>query len=93
MSMGLFNSFRQDPNSGYDREAHIEKLKSLTESNPHLYWIAMGDKDFLYETVGKLMDLYDEVGLPYTYRENEGRHDWNSWRLYLSEFAPQLFKK
>lgn len=93
MSMGLFNSFRQDPSSGYDKEVHVAKLKALKESNPHVYWIAMGDKDFLYETAGKLMELYDEVGLPYTYRENEGRHDWNSWRLYLSEFAPQLFKK
>ncbi len=92
MSMGLFSSFRPGANNQYNKEAHVKQLTALKESHPKVYWIAMGKEDFLYETAGRLTALYDEVGLKYTYRENQGRHDWNSWRLYLSEFAPMLFK-
>jgi len=31
------------------------------------------------------------MGMKYTYRESEGGHIWRNWRVYLSEFAPQLF--
>lgn len=92
MSMGLFSSFRQGPNSNYNKEEHVRQLTALRKSNPKLYWIAIGKEDFLYLTVQKLNALYDEVGLKYTYRESAGRHDWNSWRLYLDEFAQMLFK-
>lgn len=91
MSMGLFSSFRND-NSSYDRTKHIAQLKALIASKPKYYWIGIGKKDFLYETVTKLRSLYDEVGLQYIYRESEGNHTWNEWRLYLTEVAPKFFK-
>jgi enterochelin esterase family protein len=90
MSMGLFSSMR--PGSDYSKEKHVAQLKELQKNNPKVYWIAMGREDFLYNSVIKLKELYDEVGFKYTYRENEGTHDWNAWRLYLSEFAPMCFK-
>jgi len=42
--------------------------------------------------VTKLRSLYDEIGLKYIYRESEGNHTWNVWRLYLTELAPKFFK-
>lgn len=90
MSMGLFSSMRQDAN--YSREQHVKQLKELQKNNPKVYWVAMGRRDFLYNSVIKLKELYDEIGFKYTYRENDGTHDWNAWRLYLSEFAPMCFK-
>lgn len=89
MSMGLFSSVRPE---GYNKEQHVMQLKALQKSNPKVYWLAMGRQDFLYNSVIKLKELYDEIGFKYTYRENEGTHDWNSWRLYLTEFAPMCFK-
>lgn len=91
MSMGLFSSFGNNPGS-YDKEKHIAQLKALMAAKPKLYWIGIGKDDFLYGTVTKLRSLYDEVGLKYAYRETEGNHVWNVWRLYLTEFAPKLFK-
>lgn len=91
MSMGLFSSFGNNPGS-YNKENHIAQLKALVAAHPKLYWIGIGKDDFLYGTVTKLRTLYDEVGLKYTYRESEGSHVWNNWRLYLTEFAPKLFK-
>ena len=92
MSMGLFSSFGNNPNPNYDKEKHIAQLKALIAAKPKVYWIGIAKSDFLYGTVTKLRSLYDEVGLKYTYRENEGTHDWNSWRLYLGEFVPLCFK-
>lgn len=88
MSMGLLNGF----GIKHDKETHIKQLEALKKSNPKVYWMGIGKEDFLYPTVIKLRSLYDEVGLKYTYRESAGRHDWNSWRLYLNEFASLLFK-
>jgi enterochelin esterase family protein len=87
MSMGLYAQF-----GNYDKEEHIAQLKALQKTNPKLYWIACGKTDFLYKGVLDLMKLYDETGFKYVYRESEGGHSWNNWRLYLSEFAPMLFK-
>lgn len=90
MSMGLWSAARNDPN--FDKAGYISKLKELQRNNPKVYWIGMGTDDFLYKSCVELRKVYDEIGFKYTYRENIGNHDWNSWRLYLSEFAPLCFK-
>ena len=87
MSMGIYNRF-----GDYDAEVHRQQLRALQASHPKLYWIACGKEDFLFEGVTELRALYDEVGFDYVYRESEGGHSWNNWRLYLSEFAPMLFR-
>ena len=86
-SMGLYNMFGQ-----YNKDEHIAQLNELKASNPKLYYIGCGKTDFLYNGVTDLRALYDELGFKYNYRESEGGHSWNNWRLYLAEFAPLLFK-
>ena len=87
MSMGTFNNF-----GNYNKEEHIAQIKALKASNPKLYFLGCGKTDFLFQGVIDLRNLYDEVGFKYSYRESEGGHSWNNWRLYLSEIAPLLFK-
>lgn len=89
MSMGLYNEL---PGVTYSREQHLNQLNALKNTQPKLYWIGMGTADFLYKSIAPLLALYDEAGLDYLYRENAGHHDWNSWRLYLTELVPLLFK-
>ena len=57
-----------------------------------LYWIGIGKDDFLYNNVAQYRKKLDAIGMPYTYRESDGGHIWKNWRIYLSEFVPQLFK-
>lgn len=90
MSMGLWSAARNDPN--FDKAGYIAQLKELQRNKPKVYWIGMGTDDFLYKSGVELRKVYDEIGFKYTYRENIGNHDWNSWRMYLSEFAPLCFK-
>ena len=68
------------------------KLATQFAKKPALYWIAIGKTDFLYKANEEYRKLLDEKGYPYEYFENEDGHIWKNWRIYLSEFAPRLFK-
>lgn len=69
-----------------------QKLAKQFEDAPQLYWIAIGDKDFLYEANKEYRKKLDEKGYKYIYRESPDGHIWKNWRIYLTEFLPQLFK-
>lgn len=68
------------------------KLATQFAKKPALYWIAIGKTDFLYKANVEYRKMLDEKGYPYEYFENEDGHIWRNWRIYLSEFAPKLFK-
>ena len=68
------------------------KLAIQFGKRPALYWIAIGKTDFLYKVNEEYRKLLDAKGYPYEYFENEDGHIWRNWRIYLSEFAPKLFK-
>lgn len=67
------------------------KLARQFAAKPALYWIAIGDKDFLYDENVKYRALLDASGYPYEYHESADGHIWRNWRLYLSDFLPHLF--
>ena len=68
------------------------KLKTQFDKNPALYWIAIGNADFLYQANVDYRKKLDDAGYKYTYYETDQGHVWRNWRIYLSEFLPQLFK-
>ena len=68
------------------------KLAGQFAKHPKLFWVAIGDKDFLYEENKKLREVLDTNGYPYTYYESPDGHIRKNWRIYLTEFVPQLFK-
>lgn len=72
-----------------ERDAKIELLK---KSGYKVYWIGVGKDDFLYGSVTSLRGTLDKHNFKYVYRESTGGHTWANWRIYLSEFAPLLFK-
>ncbi|HLN55458.1 MAG TPA: alpha/beta hydrolase-fold protein [Bacteroidales bacterium] len=92
-SMGIMNMGQQNPADAERLEKErIAKLTALKDSGQKLYWIGCGKDDFVYKGVVTLRETLDKVGLKYTYRESTGGHTWANWRIYLSEFAPQLFR-
>ncbi len=68
------------------------KLRIQFERTPALYWIAIGKTDFLYEENADFRRYLDGKGYRYTYYESEDGHIWKNWRIYLTEFAPLLFR-
>ena len=74
-----------------DHPEAAAQLKALFDAKPHLYWIAIGKEDFLYQQNVALRQYLDKMQYRYEYFENEGGHIWRNWRIYLSMFAPRLF--
>lgn len=68
------------------------KLRTQFEKKPALYWIAIGNSDFLYDANKQYRTLLDANNYPYTYVESNDGHIWRNWRIYLSDFIPLLFK-
>lgn len=69
-----------------------EQLAAQFAKKPALYWIAIGDKDFLYQANNEYRALLDSKGYDYEYYETGEGHIWKNWRIYLTEFVPMLFK-
>lgn len=91
--VGLFSAaiFRGDESVAIytDLEA---KLARQFEKAPALYWIAIGEEDFLYEDNVRYRELLDKAGYDYIYRESTGGHIWRNWRIYLTEYTQLIFK-
>ncbi|MDR1556524.1 MAG: esterase [Tannerellaceae bacterium] len=67
-------------------------LKKQFDNGVKLYWIGIGTEDFLYNANKQLRAQLDAIGAKYTYVETGGGHVWKNWRIYLSDFAPLLFR-
>ncbi|MBP1670274.1 MAG: esterase, partial [Bacteroidetes bacterium] len=89
MSMGLPDLKQMGLEPDPEQDAKFEAVRN---SGYKLYWVACGKEDFLYKSVIDLRAKLDQHNFNYTYRESTGGHTWANWRIYLSEFAPMLFK-
>ncbi|HOX76222.1 MAG TPA: alpha/beta hydrolase-fold protein, partial [Bacteroidales bacterium] len=91
-SMGIMNMGPQNQDAAKVEAERNAKLLVLKDSGYKLYWIACGKDDFVYKGVVTLRETLDKINFKYIYRESTGGHTWANWRIYLSEFAPMLFK-
>jgi enterochelin esterase-like enzyme len=91
-SMGIMNFGSQTQDTAKIARERDVKIEALKNSGYKLYWIGCGASDFVYKSVVDLRSTLDKHGFKYTYRESTGGHTWANWRIYLSEFAPLLFK-
>ena len=57
-----------------------------------LFWIACGEKDFLFKGNNDFDALLKAKGIQHEYIVTPGDHSWPVWRRYLVEFAPKLFR-
>ena len=92
--IGLFSAATPQENEKIEVYHNLDqKFKLQKENGYQLYWIGMGKTDFLYQTGTLFRNKLDEIDMKYTYYESQGGHTWRNWRIYLSEFAPLLFKE
>lgn len=92
--VGLFSPAILPPNNAtakvyQDLEG---KLKTQQDNGYKLYWVAIGDTDFLYKNVVDFRTKLDAMKFKYEYVESKGGHTWANWRAYLTDFTPLLFK-
>lgn len=92
--VGLFsaaiNPIGETTSSVYEnRDA---KFAAQFAEEPSLYFIAIGEKDFLYEDNKNFREYLDLHSYPYEYLESPDGHIWKNWRIYLSKFMPKIFR-
>jgi enterochelin esterase-like enzyme len=86
--IGVFSAGVRNPTPEIEKQ-----LETLKASKPKLYWVGCGVTDPLaYTSTKTLVELLKKHDFNFVYRESEGAHTWFTWRVYLSEFAPLLFK-
>ncbi|MDE6120544.1 MAG: hypothetical protein K2F63_01995, partial [Muribaculaceae bacterium] len=68
------------------------KLKAQFSTPPKLYYIAVGQDDFVKKLNDDLRLKFDDNGYRYFYNETDGGHTWENWRKYLVDFLPRIFK-
>lgn len=91
--IGLFSAAVNVPAADSAQYKEFEsRMKALFDAKPKLYYIAIGETDFLYRSNAALRKYLDDKGYPYEYRETDGGHIWRNWRIYLTEFAQKAFK-
>ena len=89
---GNFNQNTSFADQMKDNKPFDKQMKKLFESRPKLYWIAIGNTDFLYNSNTDLRKYLDDHKYKYEYLETDGGHIWRNWRIYLTEFAQKIFK-
>lgn len=68
------------------------KFQAVKEAGYELYWIGVGQDDFVWESAKQLDEKLTENGLEHTFFVTEGGHTWANWRVYLNTFGKLLFK-
>ena len=91
-SMGIMAGRQQGADAERIEKERDAKIEALKNSGYKLYWIGCGKDDFVYQSALTLRNTLDKHNFKYVYRESTGGHTWANWRIYLSEFAPMLFK-
>lgn len=74
------------------RWAIDKKLADLFAAKPKLFWIGIGNTDFLFKDNTAFREKLTKNHYPFTYMETDGGHIWRNWRIYLGEFAQKIFK-
>ena len=95
--IGLFSAAvdQQQNGDGGHPEIYADrntKIDNLFSKKPRLFWIGIGKTDFLIKNNNDLRAYLDSKKHKYTYLETDGGHIWRNWRIYLTEYAPLLFK-
>jgi enterochelin esterase-like enzyme len=79
------NEMERDYRSIYENAAR-------TNQQLKLFWIGVGNEDFLYNSTVEFMDFLKAKGVNYKSRITSGGHTWMNTKKYLSETAQLLFQ-
>lgn len=79
--------------SGTGNRDNWEKADAATVNRKlKVLWLGCGTDDFAYEGVKALHEILDRKGVKHVWNESGGGHSWPNWQVYLSKYAPLLFR-
>jgi enterochelin esterase family protein len=72
--------------------SHITTNADKTNQELKLFWISVGNEDFLYKGTIEFMDYLTSKKINFKSFINDGGHTWMNTKKYLNETAQLLFK-
>lgn len=93
--LGVFSSgwFQPQNDLAQSQYNFLKDNVATFKDNVKEFWFSMGgERDIAYQNCKKMLEKFDELEVPYTYRDYRGGHTWPAWRESLRDFAPVLFK-
>jgi len=69
------------------------QLSAVKAASVRLVYVGCGVEDATSDAAStKLVELLRKLDMRCRFKESTGGHAWFNWRIYLSEFAPLLFR-
>jgi enterochelin esterase-like enzyme len=79
--------------SGGGNRAEWEKADAaMLNQKLKVLWLGCGTEDFAYNGVKGMHDLFTQKNVKHVWNESGGGHSWPNWQVYLSKYAPLLFR-
>jgi enterochelin esterase-like enzyme len=79
--------------SGGGNRAEWEKADpAMLNQKLKVLWIGCGTEDPGYNGVKGMADLLTKKNVKHVWNESGGGHSWPNWQVYLSKYAPLLFR-
>jgi enterochelin esterase family protein len=79
--------------SGGGNRAEWEKADpAMLNQKLKVLWLGCGIGDFAYNGVKAMHDLLSQKNVKHVWNESDGGHSWPNWQVYLSKYAPLLFR-
>jgi len=92
--IGVFSSgvFGIADDDSFEREHGATLENADLRDGLEYFWFGIGDEDFLLDTAKQTVAMLEGHGFDVSYHESGGGHTWTNWRVYLNDFAQQLFR-
>ena len=92
--VGVFSSgvFGIGNDDSFESEHRATLEDDALRSGLEYFWFGIGDGDFLLDTARETVSMLRGYGFDVVYHESGGGHTWMNWRVYLRDFAQQLFR-
>jgi enterochelin esterase-like enzyme len=79
--------------SGGGNRAEWEKMdSSVLNSKLKVLWLGCGTEDAGFQGVKGMDDLLTKKNVKHIFNPSGGAHSWPNWQVYLSKYAPLLFR-
>jgi len=78
--------------SGGGNRAEWEKADPAALNKLKVLWLGCGTEDFVYKSVKEMDVLLTQKKVKHVFNESGGGHSWPNWQVYLSKYAPLLFR-
>lgn len=96
MSIGLHNldlfAYIAAFSGGGNRTEWEKTDPAVLNGKLKVLWLGCGTEDFAYKSVKEMDVLLTQKKVKHVFNESGGGHSWPNWQVYLSKYAPLLFR-